>query len=290
MVTIFACPKPFRGHIEVIQRNAVISWTLLKPTPEIILFGNEPGTAEICEEFGLRHVGEVECNEFGTPLVNDLFEKAKQLGSYDLLCYVNGDIILMSYFVGAVTKVSQWRTPFLMGGRRWDIDISDPWDFGHNWENKLCHLVAERGRLRTADWIDYCVFSRHTWAEMPPLAIGRVWWDNWLIWKARSAKIPVVDVSPMTLAVHQNHDYSHHPDGKQGVWNGEEARRNYELAGGWTHCYTLEDASHRLTPAGIRRNLSSRYFLRRLEMARRWSIERTRPLRRRLGLTRSASA
>ncbi len=31
MITIFAIPKPFKGHIDVIQRNAIQSWTKLSP-------------------------------------------------------------------------------------------------------------------------------------------------------------------------------------------------------------------------------------------------------------------
>ena len=59
MLTIFATPKPFRGHIAVIQRNAIRSWTLLRPACEIILMGNDEGTAEIAAEFGVRHVPEI---------------------------------------------------------------------------------------------------------------------------------------------------------------------------------------------------------------------------------------
>ena len=51
MLTIFAVPKPFRGHIGVIQRNAIRSWTLLRPACDIILMGNEEGIAEIAAEF-----------------------------------------------------------------------------------------------------------------------------------------------------------------------------------------------------------------------------------------------
>ena len=36
-------------------------------------------------------------------------------------------------------------------------------------------------------------------------------------------KKPVVDASSGIVAVHQNHDYRHHPQGKHGVWYGEEA-------------------------------------------------------------------
>ena len=58
LLTIFATPKRFQGHIGVIQRNAIASWTHLKPKPEIILFGTDEGTAEIARGFGVkaRHV------------------------------------------------------------------------------------------------------------------------------------------------------------------------------------------------------------------------------------------
>ena len=94
MLTIFALPKPFKGHFGLIQRNAISQWARLRPRPEIILFGNEEGTAEIAQEFGLRHVSEIRRNQYGTPLLSDLFEKAQTLAGCNTLCYVNADIML----------------------------------------------------------------------------------------------------------------------------------------------------------------------------------------------------
>ena len=56
MLTIFTIPKCFRGHISVIQRNAIRSWRMLRPECEIILFGDEEGMKEVAEEFGVRHI------------------------------------------------------------------------------------------------------------------------------------------------------------------------------------------------------------------------------------------
>ena len=52
MLTILSTPKRFSGIFEVIQTNAITSWTQLDPRPEIILFGRDEGTAEICAELG----------------------------------------------------------------------------------------------------------------------------------------------------------------------------------------------------------------------------------------------
>ena len=67
MLTIVSSPKPFEGHIGLIQRNAIGSWVRLSPRPQIILFGSSAGTKEVAAEFGLEHVPSVEVNEFGTP-------------------------------------------------------------------------------------------------------------------------------------------------------------------------------------------------------------------------------
>ena len=46
MLTLFTIPKVFRGHIGVIQRNAIKSWTLLRPACEVVLLGDEGDAGE----------------------------------------------------------------------------------------------------------------------------------------------------------------------------------------------------------------------------------------------------
>jgi hypothetical protein len=255
MITIFAMPKAFRGHIDVIQRNAFESWMRLSIKPEIILFGTDEGTAEAAREFGLRHVPEVARNAEGTPLVNDLFAQGQRYATNNLLCYVNADIILLNDFSAAVEKIAPFHSPLLMVGQRTDMDITQPVDFSNSaWESRLREQARASGALRPYTFIDYFAFSKGLYADLLPLALGRGGWDNWLIWRARSRKATVIDVSSAVLAVHQNHDYSHHPDGSKGVWTGTEARRNRELIGWWYHKHTIEDASHRLTPSGLKRS------------------------------------
>jgi hypothetical protein len=40
----------------------------LRPQWEIILLGDDEGTADTAEEFGTEHIAEIARNEFGTPL------------------------------------------------------------------------------------------------------------------------------------------------------------------------------------------------------------------------------
>ncbi len=265
MLTLFTTAKPFRAHIGIIQRNALQSWKALHPEIEIILFGNDEGAAEAAQEFGLRHEPQVECNELGTKRLDYLFARAQAIARHGILCYINCDIILMKDFCRAIERVRAMHREFLMVGRRWDTDITEPLAFARpdsqsrerqspDWQEDLRRLALTRGQKCTAEWIDYFAFSRGLYGpDMPPFVL-RVFWDNWLVWKALDSKRPVVDASRAVMAVHQNHDYSHHPQGKQGVWNGEEARRNAQLAGGWRHLRTIADATEVLTPEELKPN------------------------------------
>jgi hypothetical protein len=256
VVTFFTTAKAFRGHSAVIQRNALKSWTLLHRDVEVILFGDDAGAAEAAKELRLRHEPHVERNAYGTKRLDYLFGRAETLAAYDLLCYVNCDIILLSDFLDALKRVQAIRQEFLMIGRRWDTGITEPLDFSSaEWESRLRDFVGKEGQRRSAEWIDYFAFRQGTFGgRIPPFVVGRVHWDNWLVWKAMSLGRPVIDASDEVMAVHQNHDYGYHPDGMAGVWHGEEAGRNYQLAGGWKQLRTIADATERMEGGTLKRN------------------------------------
>lgn len=250
MLTLFTVPKAFQGPIAVIQRNAICSWKLLHPLGEIILFGNEKGIAEIAEELGVRHIPDVACNEYGTPLINDVFQKAQDFAKYDILCYVNADIILMSDFIEAIKRIQ--KPLFLMIGQRWDLEVDRLVDFNSSqWEPQLREDLLRCGKPHPRWGTDYFVFKRGVFKGIPALSIGRTIWDNWLIYQARSSDIPVIDATEVVSAVHQSHGYSHHVKGERGVRQGAEARKNRELAGNMPRPFTLDDATWALTPKSL---------------------------------------
>jgi hypothetical protein len=247
MLTLFSTPKPFVGNVAMTQRNALMSWKLLHPDAEVILFGDEPGTAEICRELGLRHEPDVERTEDGPPSAHSLFERAQQLSVHKLLCYSNCDIILGQDFFRSLKRVAAWTDCFLMVGRRWDTDVTWPLDFTDpEWDKKIREFALANGMHRLYYNIDYFAFTKGLYTNIPRLAVGRCWWDQWTVWKASAEKVPVVDATGMVVAVHQNHDYSTHPQGWQGMFYGDGSKTNFERAGGWSRLHTIEDATHRI--------------------------------------------
>jgi len=253
-ITILAMPKPFRGHIGIIQRNAITSWTKLRPRPEIILFGTEEGAAECAADLGLVHIPEVARNQHGTPLLADIFAQAEKRTTHDTLAYVNADIILPAAFTAGVEKTRQAFPNFLAVGRRTNLTVREPMDFSNGWEAELQERTRREGQLESHTGIDFFVFPRDTYQEVPPVVIGRVWFDQWCIKYARKKGLPVIDLTPFVPIVHQLHDYDHVIGGREWVYGGAEADENLVFYGEKPHTYTILSATHLMTTQGrIRR-------------------------------------
>src|SRR3954465_94392 len=120
MFTVVAIPKPFRGHIGMIQRNALQSWSRLDGA-DVLLIGDEEGVAEAARDVGARHVAEVEKSPQGTPLVSSAFSTARDVSRPPLLVFVNGDIVLLPDFSAALRRIEF--TDFLLVGQRWNVDL-----------------------------------------------------------------------------------------------------------------------------------------------------------------------
>lgn len=216
---------------------------------EVLLLGDEPGTEATAREFGTHHVQDLARSEFGTPLISAAFTAVRTISCSPLLCYVNADIILMSDIVDAIRQVAGRR--ILMTGQRWDLDFDSPLDFGSpSWEADLRALVARIGRLHSLEAMDYFAFPQELVMDMPPFAVGRAIWDNWLLFHARAVGAEVIDATQAVMVVHQNHDYAHAQGGVRGVWYGPEAQRNRALAADMLYPFTLRDAPWALTPSG----------------------------------------
>jgi hypothetical protein len=291
MLTLLAVPKPFQGHIGVIQRNAINSWSHLLPKPEIFLFGDEPGIAEISAELRLRYLVDIARNEFGTPLLNDLLGRAREFVSTPLLCYVNSDIILIQEFLEAVDRVRVAFPHFLAVAHRLNIEVLDPLDFAADGDERLRREILPRGTPGDHTAIDFFVFPRDAYLEVPPLALGRAWFDQWLIKEAHRLKMPVVDLTEVAPAIHQTHTYEHIEGGQKGAYWGEEALRSLAIYGGKPHAFTLLDVTHELTSGGGLRRVR---FRRERYLTRQWLwqnlVLRTSSVRAGLGLRRKSAA
>jgi hypothetical protein len=256
-ITIFTIPKPFEGHIGMIQKNAIQSWKKIDPNAQILLFGNEAGIEQVAKELEVTHVPDIHRNSQGTPLVNGVFQEAQKIAKNRILMYINCDIILLSDFWIALhqVKLSSFDN-FLMIGRRIDVDITETIDFKHaNWESNIHELALTKGQVSAAICKDYFVYTKPLYAEIPPFAIGRGHWDNWIVYHAHQLNIPVIDATNQITAIHQNHNYAHFSANRGVAYlKGKEAKQNAKLAGGM-HVVRGTATNWKLTSSGIQRKL-----------------------------------
>jgi hypothetical protein len=267
LITLFSAPKPFTDpHIAMIQRNAIKSWTLL-PDVEVILLGEETGLAEAARELGVKHIPNVERNESGTPLISSMFQLARENSSSELLCIINADMILMYDFVEAAKQTVKLKDKFVLLSQRWDFDITQPNEFTDGWQNRLSSIVHRQGSLHRPAGSDFFLFPFSTFHEVPNFTIGRAGWDNWMIYKARKEGWAVIDCTPSVMIVHQNHDYSHLPDGKPH-YEHPDTNENIRLAGGQANIrYTILDSTHQLATGKLTRpKMTYLHFMRKVEL------------------------
>ena len=282
-LTIFTAPKPFTNpHINTIQRNAIQSWQHLGDDVDVILVGEEDGMSDVAEQYNIPHLPNVSRNGWGTPLVSSIFELSRQSSDSPLLAYVNADILLMPDFVEVANIVATQLKKFLVVGQRWDLEVNELLNFSDGWDSRLQSETKKKGSLHAPSGSDYFIFPRELFADMPPFAIGRAGWDNWMIYQAREYDWPVIDATHDLMIIHQNHDYSHLPGGVPH-YDLEETKINAELGGGMHHMYMTLDANQelvrgRIRPARITRDRLFRTLERKIhpgiEKGWRWKLSR----------------
>ena len=251
MLTFFTTAKAFRGHDVIIQRNALKSWKLLDRDVEVIVFGEDEGAAQVCSELDLIHHPYVEQHASRRNRLDYMFRRASEIARHEYLCYCNCDIVLMEDFRRSFERARAWKNRFLLVAQRWDIDITEPIDFGDvGWAARLRTFAMTQGVQRDEFWIDLFVFKRGLYLDIPPLVVGHCYWDNWMIWKTLSEGVPVIDGTLFVVPVHQNHGYSVASGRIIGNSNDALSMVNLEAIGGLERIRHIKSSTHCLGRSG----------------------------------------
>jgi len=206
MLTIVSVPLPFSGNQLTIdhQHNAIKSWTLLEPRPEIILLGNEYGIAEVAEQYNVHHVPEIGRNELGDLSMRSIFRQADKYASNDWISYTDTDVILLDDFMPMFFYLVTTFCEFVSCAGRWDANIPGRLDFDNpDWQKAATDSIFKlhpRGA-------DYCIYRTGFYHEMPDFSIGRGWWDGWRMGYPFKVGVPLVNVERVCKAIHQKHGH-----------------------------------------------------------------------------------
>ena len=258
MITLFTTPRPFEGLYQIIQTNALKSWSILDPAPErVLVFADREHEGDIAVDFveslGFEVLPILQRSPHGVPLLSDLFPRAQEVAGGGIACYVNADILLQNDLVPALEKCSKlvrgaaerdgWEhsnSGALMVARRWNVQVLDYMDFSEGWEGEIGEKVDSQGSLMAKCAMDLFAWYGTVWKEFKPFAIGRFRWDNWLVGMARHAGVPVIDVSHVIRLTHQAHSTVQ--------WLDPDAQTNFGIAGKFGG---LEYSTYTMTEEGL---------------------------------------
>jgi glycosyltransferase involved in cell wall biosynthesis len=211
------------------QFNAWGSWQRI-PGCAVSVFGKAPGIADHAARFGFTALPTVRRDEFGRPLLSAIFERMYAETDAAVLGYVNSDIILLPGLEASLAAVRARFDSFLIVARRWNIDALPALDFAPGWDERVRSAVTRDGDLFTPYGIDLFVFSRGVISDVPPFALGSDYWDNYLVMQTRRRGIPVIDVTPQVMLVHQDHPLGQYRSAAERR-RGPEGLRALALAG-----------------------------------------------------------
>lgn len=220
MLTICSTPKKWEGEQKLIQTNALRSW--LRLGVDVLLIGDETGTAEMSEEVGCMLASKIDCTASGTPLVSSIFNVIQNRIHTQYAVYVNADIILTGKVLEAVTACAHLNN-FLIVGERRNAEVKELINFD-KWSIPETTGAGRRAR-------DYFIYNKDMFANMPPFAVGRGKWDAWIVGDCLSKSIPVIDATKVITCVHQNHNFDHIPgvNIKRGLWGKKGPEYEYNI-------------------------------------------------------------
>jgi hypothetical protein len=249
-LTLFTTCKPFLGEAAQTQENALMTWQALGLP--VIICGPEQGAAEAAEKFGARHIPNIELNEKGTPFISSIFSHAEAASTTPWLAYINSDIILTAELVRTLQKALKQLDPTkrtLLSFRRKNIPVNKLLS-PERWEQEITETSELYGCWDQSNAIDFFLFSRNLYDNIPPLVVGHMGWDNWLLWRAHEQGAMIIDGSMQSALYHPIHGYSSDGTGLLMRSQGAQAIENRRLTEGKTT--NLNDAtSHVLQDSTI---------------------------------------
>ena len=178
--------------------------------------------------------------EFEGPLVpfREMVAAVEQDSSAEWMMYANADILFDKSQIEKLWRSLIEQHPvelegdFLLTGQRIDI------------------LEDGSRRLHRQSGMDYFVFRRGMFHDIPKVIMGRAYCDNALVAYCLRQNIPVIDASFALCVEHQFHDYGHIAGGRSSVWLGEEAMANKRENNLRDFGPNILDATHTLLPDG----------------------------------------
>lgn len=251
MFTIFTFPRPFQSPFNTPQLNAINSWKKIHKDIEIYLINDELNTAK---EFAIKN--EIKCidgkfSKYGSPLLKDAIQSINSVAKNDVILFINTDIIYLDGIKRTMDIVLNNFDKYFIVGRRVDYDIDYKISFSDEDYKKKLITMYENGDMHGLSGLDYWIFPKNTFNEIPNFVIGKPGYDNWLLAESKRKSIPVIDASNTIRILHQNHYYPQKKSDSYKIEYDENLKKAGNLLGSLRNSDFVVDSSFLLKKPNI---------------------------------------
>jgi hypothetical protein len=262
MITLFSTTKPLSSTDAILSlKRACASWKLLDGVSQIILFGNDFGVKEFAHEHNIEYYPDIEYSD-NLPLLSAIFNKIELVTRNDIVMYTNSDIVLdgnLNKIIEAI-KINSGYRDFYCTGRRWITDKKFEIITGDDKFSSLAKNAMKMNFDRPTA-MDYFVFKKDFFRNIPDFRIARTCYDGWLLSEARRRNAICYDLSYSLKAFHQDHEYLNSINGKNEVYNGEIAIKNQKMLNGYQNFHTVDSIVNLVIGDKIFYNKSKQFLI-----------------------------
>ncbi len=209
------------------------NWSLFSPVVKSVLYLDDMNSslAVLAKAYGWDVSSVPKNNEYGTPVMKDMFIYTMLHYNSCFYAYANGDILFDSTLYKTLHGLlyGNFKSSTLMVGPRQNLDMSEYYrshgvDFNKkgadedilspqmdgNLSPLWCHgevdyVANHKAEVYNHDAIDYFILTNHSfpWSQMADVVIGRPGYDNYFVLYAQENHVRVIETQQTIHAIHQ---------------------------------------------------------------------------------------
>lgn len=203
LIFVTSCKPIDNEKTKIRQMNSILSWDWLDCDKEIFLFNKDEQIVSLYEHLNITIVKEYESsNNSDLPTWRAMKDYASNVANEeDYIVWVNSDIIFDNTLLETIEGVEKSTNNFILTGKR------------KNWDDY--HLLSRKDEVRQIPFtdqgdkweIDYYVFKKNHFKDLPKFYIARMSFDNYLLQNSIRNVEHTVDCTLTINAIHHTHGY-----------------------------------------------------------------------------------
>jgi len=193
--------------ISVMQKNSLNSWSKLKIDKKIFVFNKNQSVKDFCSNLDVEIVEDYECSpNSDIPTWRTMRDyAAKNASDEDVIVWVNGDVMFDDSLIQTIDASKMFSNDFVLVGQKYD------WSNFYNLDNDVNLKELQPLELHGEYAIDYFIFKKHLFENLPGFYIARQRFDNFLVGESVK-KYKAINCTKTLLCIHHRHEYGENVD------------------------------------------------------------------------------